>query len=473
MKTFLTLVLFLFSAVAFSQPHVEADKLVADLKKYYNSNQYDALYNQLSEAYKKDATEAYITSFYKNNLRAPLGQITNAEFTSKTDNSYQYLVSFEKGNCDFNFVFTEDQHINGMQWSPSSAVRTAKKLLRDPKTIKSNNPKQTKLQLYIDSLAVTFLADAANSSLSIGIVDKDKTEQYFYGETKKGTGNLPSANSVYEIGSISKSFTGILLAHAVNEGKISLNDDIRRYLPGKYPNLEVKGKPVTVLSLANHTSGLPRLPENFGKQPGYKESDPYVGYSKTMIYEYLAKFKPSVTPGLTPEYSNFGIALVGIILENVYQQPLEKLLKEIITGPLKMTSTSYNKALLDARQLTSGYAGNEIPYWEFENFKAAGGINSNLNDMMLYLKNNITETSRDIKLSHQSTITAGDYTAGLAWMINRIGKHDHIWHNGQTAGFTSFIGYSPALKKGIVILNNSNTQVDEIAVKMLRYMETF
>jgi CubicO group peptidase (beta-lactamase class C family) len=471
MKTFLTLVLFLFSTVAFSQPHVEADKLVADLKKYYNSNQYEALYNQLSEAYKKDATEAYITSFYKNNLRAPLGQITNAVFSSKTDNSYQYLVSFEKGNCDFNFVFTEDQHINGMQWSPSSAVRTAKKVLRDPKTIKSNNPKQTKLQQYIDSVATAFLIDDANSSLSIGIADGRKTAQYYYGETSKGSGNLPNGQSIYEIGSISKTFTATMLAHAVNEGKLSLNDDIRNYLPGQYPNLEYQGKPVTVLQLANHTSGLPRLPANLGTQAGFNVADPYKGYTREMISQYLTTFVPDTATGYKAVYSNLGIAILGLILENVYHEPLENILQRVITKPLQMHNTRFLPGPEQAKDKTTGYHSTAVPFWDMENFRAAGGLKSNLQDMLNYLKANIGDINADYKLSHRQTIQMRRYKCALAWMIKDVNARQITWHDGGTAGFTSYIGFNNESAKGIVILNNSSNPVNQLGEKILSALQ--
>jgi CubicO group peptidase (beta-lactamase class C family) len=467
MKLLITVLLILFTGAAFSQTHVETDKLLANLTRSYNNNDYKELYNQLSEAYKKDATEAYITSFYKNNLKAPLGQIINAVFSSKTDNTYQYLVSFEKGNCDFSFVFTEDQHINGMRWSPSAVVSIAQKVPRDPKTIKSNNPKQTKLQKYIDSAAIAFLKDDANSSLSIGIVNGGETAQYFYGETSKGSGNLPTRQSIYEIGSISKTFTAIMLAHAVNEGKLSLNDDIRNFLPGHYPNLEYQGKPVTVLQLANHTSGLPRLPADLGTRAGFNAADPYKGYTREMIYQYLTTFAPDTLSGYKAVYSNLGIGILGLLLENVYHEPLENILQNVITKPLKMNNTLFLPGPEQAKYKTTGYNKTEVPFWDMDNFKAAGGLKSNLQDMLSYLKANINDINADYKLAHRQTIQMRRYKCALAWMIKDVNARPITWHDGGTAGFTSYIGFNNEFGKGIVILNNSSNPVNQLGENIL------
>lgn len=467
MKRILMLVLLFANISTFAQQHANSDAVLKQLTELFNQDKYTDLYNQLTPEFKQGFPEAKIVNFYQNSLKKTLGNIKEWEYQSSQGENNYYLVTFEHGFRDLRLDVTPDQYIKGMNWTPPKQ----KKAWKDPYTIKSNNPKQTKLQLYVDSIALAFLKDQDNNSLSIGLVNGDKTEMFFYGEVAKGTSILPDEQSVYEIGSISKTFTAIMLAHAVNEGKLALNDDIRKYLPGKYPNLEFKGKPITILNLANHTSTLPHLPANIGTQPGFKDEDPYKGYDKAMIYQYLSTFKPDSTIGAKASYSNFGIAILGTILETAYKIPLEKLLKKVITGPLEMNSTDYAVLTEQEKLKTTGYSADKaVPYWDMEDFRAAGGLKSNLQDMIIYLKANMKEINKDISLSHKETFKMPVYNFGLAWIVKPLKNNTMIYHDGATAGFTSFITFTTDHKTGVIILNNSTNLVNEIGENLLSFM---
>lgn len=464
MKRILTLLLLSISFSAFAQQHANSDVVLKQLVELFNQDKFSDLYNQLTPEFKQQQKEASIVSFYQNRLKNALGKITDWKYQRSDAIFNYYLITFEHGLQNLKLSATPNQLIAGMTWSSPKAWK-------DVATIKSNNPKQTKLQSYVDSLALDFLRDPENNSLSIGLVDGDKTEMFFYGETTKGTGLLPNEQSVYEIGSISKTFTSIMLAHAINEGKIALIDDIRKYLPGNYPDLQFNGKPITVLNLANHTSTLPRLPANMGTQPGFKNEDPYKGYDKAMIYQYLSTFKPDSVIGTKSAYSNFGVAVLGTILENVYQVPLEKLLQQVITGPLKMDGTAYLSLPEQEKLKTTGYSiSKAVPYWDMADFKAAGGIKSNLKDMMIYLKANMKETNKDISLSHKQTFSMPAYNIGLGWLIKPVENNTMIFHDGATAGFTSFITFTADHKKGVIILNNSTNAMNAMGQKLLSFL---
>ncbi|NNU34491.1 beta-lactamase family protein [Mucilaginibacter sp. S1162] len=191
----------------------------------------------------------------------------------------------------------------------------------------------------VDSVARQYFRDPNSAGLSIGIIKNGKRYIYHYGETKKQTGMLPDNATVYEIGSITKTFTATLLAHAVLENKVSLTDDIRKYLAGSYPNLEFNGRPITLQDLANHTSRLPELPEDIGSQAAFNPLMPEFNYDSARFYTALHKVKIDTLPGYKFLYSNWGYALLGHILENVYQQPYAVLLRNYITKPWGMNNT--------------------------------------------------------------------------------------------------------------------------------------
>ena len=329
------------------------------------------------------------------------------------------------------------------------------------------------LKHFIDSVAQNYLTNPANSSLSIGVSDGTHTERYFYGETIKGTHQLPDGNSLYEIASISKTFTGLLLAHAVNTGKLRLDDDIREYLPGSYPNLQYKGTPIKIVNLSNHTATFPHSPADLEKQPSYDAANPYLNYSKAMIYKYLHNFKPDTVPGLRATYSNLGFAVLGTILENIYHQPIEELLHITITAPLKMDNTFFNLPASKKNFLTKGYkekTGTEVPHWNLKNFKAAGGLKSDINDMLLYLNANMNELNTDYTLTQKQTDDRGDFQKGLAWTLEPLANQQLIWHNGGTAGYRSFCGFIKNQQTGVVVLSNSASDVDELATTILTFM---
>ncbi len=478
------------------QENKNADLILTRLIEHYNNDQFAEIHQFLSADFKQHTTEQATITFYQRNLKKPFGKITSWKFLGlkagkprPADTLYSYSTTFERIQLAVDIMLTADQHISYIAWRPF-AEKKAVNALRDPATIKSNNPGQTKLQRYADTLARAYLSDPGNSSLSIGLINGDSIETFFYGETKKGTGLLPDKGSLYEIGSISKTFTAIMVAHAVNEGKIKFNDDIRKYLPGKFPDLEFKGIPIKIINLCNHTSGLPSIPDDFEKQPGYIATDPYLHYSKEMIYRYLRTFKPDVSPGAEANYSNLGFAVLGTILENVYGKPLEKLVEQTLTKPLKMYHTYYEVPLAEQKIMATGYSdqtGKAVPYWNLVAFKAAGGLKSDLHDMLLYVKANIKAKNKDFLLSYQVTDHQEDFERGLAWMIQplkneqdlksgdqaienqTVKNHTVIWHNGGTAGFRSFCGFIKGGQQGIVILSNSSAGVDDIALKLLSY----
>jgi CubicO group peptidase (beta-lactamase class C family) len=451
---------------------MDSNLVLSSLIEFYNNDQYAKIYALFTPEFQQVFIEDSVINFYKNDLKRVLGKIIYWKHIADNNNTSEYLIDFREGELSLKIIVTADNLIAYIEWEPVSKEEVILNP-RDPVTILSNNPKQTKLHCFIDKMAIQYLRDPDNRGLSIGVVNGTYTETFFYGETKGGNKTLPDSRSLYEIGSISKTFTAVILSHAVHQGKIKLRDDIRKYLPGNYPKLQFEGTPIKIVDLSNHTSGLPGLPDNLEDRPDYDIDNPYHNYSREMIYEYLRDFVPDELPGLRSEYSNLGFAILGIILENVYQAPLKTLLQEIITAPLKMTDTSFDVPKKHKTFLTTGYNNEEdkdVAYWDMGDFKAAGGLKSNINDMITYLRANMGEYNKDISFSHQETDLQPGFGRGLAWIVQFLNDDIIIWHNGGTAGFRSFCGFSKEKQTGVVVLSNSSKDVDSLALEILLHL---
>lgn len=333
------------------------------------------------------------------------------------------------------------------------------------KGVQTKNQFKTSMDSMIHQSALLYLGEASRAGLSIGIYGPDFLATYHYGTTHKGKNQLPTNETVYEIGSISKTFTGTLLAQAVLDGKMKLEDDIRLYLKEDYPNLEFQGQPIRLSHLVSHISGLPNfLPDNPSLlQNTSQDSLPIVlsrvlnEYTKQDFLNDLHQVKLDTIPGYKFNYSNSGPQLLKYILEDVYQMSFNDLLKLFILKPLKMKATTSSFERVDLKNLAEGYnsKGRLTPYIP-ENLDAAGGIFSTVPDMLEYLKFHLNEENKVVSLSHQ--VIFGDltrYAIGLNWQeVITPKNHKKIWQSGGTFGFSSYGVLYPELGIAIVLLTN-------------------
>ena len=193
-----------------------------------------------------------------------------------------------------------------------------------------------KISLQLDKL----LLDEEIESLAVGIIAGEKEYQIYKGTLING--QKPNAQSLYEIASITKTFTGSLAARAVLDGKLELEADIRDYLPGDFPNLEYEGTPISVKNILTHQGGIPRM---FPNQPNLFDDPDFntlpdqinalqKDFSKEAFFEELAQVQLDTFPGINFAYSNAGANLMGYILEAVYQKDYADLLDEFLFTPL-------------------------------------------------------------------------------------------------------------------------------------------
>jgi len=328
----------------------------------------------------------------------------------------------------------------------------------------SDNPMRSAFDKSVDNAAEEFFAKGQHVGLSIGIYDRGKTVFYNYGTANKSVPHVPNQKSIYEIASITKTFTGALASRAVLDGKMTLDGDFGSYLSEPYPNLEKNGKFITLRLLAAHRAGLPKnIPDTDAlfKNPNF-DTLPFQlieldkPYDDAAYLRALHQVELRSEPGSEFVYSNFGIKLIGFGLEHVYRQSLEQLLKMQILDPLAMKRTDLAVSPHNERLLVQGYSpsGKPMPYHLF-NAGAAGGLYSNAEDMVRYIRWQLDESDPVIKQSHTAIFGGGEKVQeGMIWYMTQEGGERKLWESGGAFGMASQLVLYPESKIGIVLLAN-------------------
>jgi len=308
-----------------------------------------------------------------------------------------------------------------------------------------------------------------NPSIAIGIVDENGARYYNFGKTR-AEGKEVNEHTIYEIGSISKVFTGLLLALQVVQGTVTLDDPIDQYLPEEVV-VPVKGSnKITLGNLADHTSGLPRMPSNFKPE---NPKNPFSDYTVDQLYSFISTYEPIREVGSAFEYSNLAQGLLGHILGRNAGLSYEELMIKNIAAPLGMEET---KITLDQEMrdhLAIGHSnGAETENWDLPTLAGAGAIRSSTADMLKFLSANLGFTGPSlqpgIQLSHEIRhAKAGNMRVGLGWHIKKGEDGDVFWHNGGTGGYRAFAGIVKETGKGVVVLTNSSISVDDIGFHLL------
>ncbi|ALD20846.1 beta-lactamase [Hymenobacter sp. DG25A] len=330
----------------------------------------------------------------------------------------------------------------------------------------SGSKANKQLDVVVQRAGEAFIKDPTAVGLSIGIIHGKQTYFYNFGTVEKGVSKVPTQNTVYEIGSISKTFTSLLLARAVAEKRVSLQDDVRKYLKGEYPNLAFAGKPIKLVHLANTTSALPdNLPDRTSMlQQVNPDSIPSLilkvssTYTKDNFYHDLHSVKLDTVPGLISRHSNAGAQLLAYILESIYQAPYEKLVEKYIEKPLHMQSTASVKAGSSLLAVGHNEKGNRMPYHFIDQVEPSGGLRYSAVDMLKYLAYQLAETDKAVVLSHQPMWgTPEEEAISLNWSVRKTTDNKRqLLHTGGTFGFASYCSFYPELGFGIVVLANES-----------------
>lgn len=323
----------------------------------------------------------------------------------------------------------------------------------------SRNPMQTPLDRKVDSLARAAIARGVAVGLTIGVIDGDKTYTYAYGETILGNGQLPDDRTVFQIGSLTKTFTGILLADQIVRGKVKADDPISRFVPDTVQLKWFDNQPVTLQMLSNHTSAIPRW-EPVMKYPGFTPAQPYAHFKTPQLFHFLDHYTPNEPPGVKYAYSNIAAGLLGELLARHAGTTYAALLQKTIIRPLKMTDTRLTERPEPVERLAQGYNQQKKPEqpWVLSALSAAGGLYSTLADMLRYARANMEpgkgKLGDAIRLSHQETFADKSARMGLGWHISKGKEHTVLMHGGQTGGYNAHITIEPAGKTAVVVLSN-------------------
>jgi D-alanyl-D-alanine-carboxypeptidase/D-alanyl-D-alanine-endopeptidase len=305
----------------------------------------------------------------------------------------------------------------------------------------------------VEKAAQERIAAGVNQTLVFGVVDGDNSEVVAFG--KLDDGKTPDGDTVYEIGSITKTFTATLLAETVLSGRVTLDTPVAKLLPDfKIPARG--GMEITLEQLGAQRSALPREPSNM---PSKDPANPYADYDTAKLKAFLAEYQLPRDPGAAYEYSNLGFGLLGLALAQLEHTTYDALINEKLLTPLGMTmsGTAFSSAM--RAHLAPGYdiLGTRTKNWDFDALAGAGAIRSTAGDMVRYLKANMgidhSPLAAAMKLAQRPRSDMDKTTdIGLAWMTTNKGV---IWHDGTTGGYRSFLGFTANGRHGVVILSNN------------------
>lgn len=307
--------------------------------------------------------------------------------------------------------------------------------------------------------------------VTVGVIDANGPRYYSFGRRDLRDPRLPDENTVYEIGSINKVFTGLLLADAVQRGEASLEAPIDRYLPTGAQAPRYRGDRITLVQLSTHTSELPRMPDNMHRKD---PRNPYADYSLDLLLEFLSRYELPRPPGATYEYSNLGAGLLGYFLASSRGQTFEQMFVERIANVLGLDSTRVVLTpSLTARLVKGTSDGAEAPAWDTPTLSGAGGLRSTVKDLTRFLGANLglldTPLDAAMALTRQPHAEAapGNISVGLGWHIVKLGHGELLMHDGGTGGYRAFIGLRHTPPLGIVVLANSTFDVADIGMHLL------
>ena len=343
---------------------------------------------------------------------------------------------------------------------------------------KSNNVVDNKnLEASIDKKANQYIQEGNSIGLVIGIVKNGKTFIKGFGTINKEKQISPDSLSIFELASTSKLFTTSTLQLLVDEGQLKLDDKIQTILTNKV-KISSLGQNTTLLHLATHLSGFPSLPNSFIAKMN-DETNPYKDLVTQDIYDYLRTCEAKQAEG-NFEYSNFGMGLLGHLLEIKSGTKYEKLVTQKLLDPLQMKNTFVTVDSVNNISIVQGYdeSGNLSPIWTDNVLTGAGSFLSNASDMIKFIKANLKEDESSISKSliqtHKRQLNG---ETGLGWILpssadKLIGNKDIVWHNGMAGGYSSFLAIDKINGYGIIILSNKAIDVSTFGMKMVVTVRT-
>jgi len=325
----------------------------------------------------------------------------------------------------------------------------------------------------VDELSRPLIAAEVAIGFVVGVIDGDTTLVRGYGTLERGKDGAPTGDTLYEIGSISKVFTGLLLADAVERGLCKLDDPVQQFLPEGVTLRKWRDQPVLLWHLSTHTSGLPRL----AGMEGGDDRNPYAHFDEAHLHEALGEANVRWEPGTKYEYSNLAVGLLGYVLGRMNGgASYDELLTQRLTGPLQMRDTAVvlSPALRERLAPPHDGEGDPAQTWDLAMLAGAGGIRSSVHDMVKFARLQLapgdSPLAKAVVLSQQKRHDGANGLAfGLGWHFARDGVTR--WHTGQTGGYHGYLGVVPGKARAVCVLTNTgNDAVDAVGERILQHL---
>lgn len=303
----------------------------------------------------------------------------------------------------------------------------------------------------IERLMADRLAERSAAEMIVGIVEGDDTR------TVVSNGARVAADTLFEIGSMTKVFTSLLLADMALDGTVSLDDPVATYLPEGATMPQRGGRQISLRNLSHQDSGLPRLPDNLSPSD---VANPYADYTEQDLLTFLAGYELPRDIGSQYEYSNLGVGLLGYVLSRAAGSDYETLLRTRILEPLGMDDTAIALSPEQQARFIGGHDEYMRPTsaWDLSVLVGAGGMRSTTADMLTFLKAALDPESPiapAIELAQAESRAAPGFTAGLGWMTVPAPAGDIVGHGGGTGGFRSYMAFQPETDSAVVAMTNS------------------
>jgi CubicO group peptidase (beta-lactamase class C family) len=300
----------------------------------------------------------------------------------------------------------------------------------------------------------------------VGVVDANGRRIVTYGSLAKNDTRKLDGDTVFEIGSMTKVFTSLVLMDMVRRGEVALTDPISKYLPESVKVPERNGRKITLADLSTQSSGLPRMPTNFTPKD---ENNPYADYTVQQMYDFLSGYKLTRDIGSQFEYSNLGVGLLGHVLSLRAGISYEALVRSRVCDPLGLKDTRITLTPEMKGRLAIGHNGGLAPVenWDIPTLAGAGALRSTANDMLTFLAANLGLLKTPLaqamadEVSVRRSAGAPDMEIAYNWLIQTKDGNSIIWHNGGTGGYRSYMGYDPKALFGVVVLANISTPQGE------------
>lgn len=323
------------------------------------------------------------------------------------------------------------------------------------------------IKTRVDQYVEQNFANQAQVGIIVGVISENESALWTYGERIRGQNSPPSADTYFEIGSITKTFTATLLALEIIRERVRLDTPIKQLWP------ELSGfdsGEMTLEQLAIHRSGLPRLPSNFSPDDFFAD-DPYRNYDVTLLLAFLKSFKfpkktcqSQMSCPFEYEYSNLGSGLLGYLLaEKLNGLDFESYLKNEVLHPLRMRNTHFRTESLDPSRSAQGYDSlfRKVPFWTMGVLSPAGVLKTTANDFAKYLRFQLkadatTELGKAVLLTHKKrqTTDSADNGIGLVWELYTKDDFELITHDGATGGYQAVITFDRKKQLGYFVMGN-------------------